>query len=94
MSVGGTVYNMALTSEGFTKFWVRDPHSKDRTCVIGDESSLRPKVAIGEIIWWQSGKIYVHRDGRDIPFPKIGYSTDAGPKLRVLSEFEDEMRRG
>ncbi|WP_088256970.1 hypothetical protein [Fimbriiglobus ruber] len=88
MSVGGTVYNMANTKDGFTKFWVRD--NRDRTCVIGDESNLRPKVSLGETIWWQSGKIYVHRDGKDVPFPKIGYSTDAGPKFTALSETADE----
>jgi hypothetical protein len=86
MSVGGTVYNLAPTPDGFTKFWVRD--GTDRTCVVGDESNLRPTVALGETIWWQSGRIFVHRDGKDVPFPKIGYSTDAGPKFRVLSEVD------
>lgn len=83
MSVGGVVYNMARTLEGFTKFWVRD--RGDRTCVVGDESALFPKVAIGDTIWWQAGSVYVHRDGRDIPFPKVGYSADAGSKLSAVS---------
>lgn len=85
MSVGGTVYNMKLTPEGYIKFWVRDARYSDRTCVIGDDSGLRPRVSLGETIWWQCGKIYVHRDGKDIPFPKIGYSADAGPKLQVVA---------
>ncbi|MHC5536852.1 hypothetical protein ACYOEI_01100 [Singulisphaera rosea] len=85
MSVGGTVYNATLTPEGYTKFWVRDTRYNDRTCVVGDESNLRPKVALGEEIWWQCGTIYVNRGGKDVPFPKIGYSTDAGPKFREIA---------
>jgi hypothetical protein len=56
----------------------------DRTCVVGDESNLRPKVALGETIWWQSSKIYVHRDGKDIPFSKVSHSYDAGPALKAV----------
>ena len=78
MSVGGVVYNMAPLADGTTKFWVRDATYSDRTCVCGDESGLRPKVRLGETIWWQSGTIYVHRDGKDVPFPKTSYSYHAG----------------
>lgn len=83
MSVGGRLIEilpMRLPESGreVLRLWVVDrpsgsPGFNDETCVYAQPQESLP--AIGDEVWWQSGKIYFDRDRQHLV--KVGYSFTA-----------------
>ncbi len=79
MSVGGQIvsnerYWMPIEGQhpkATMRLWVIDRHGNE--CAVYAEPAAEC-LAIGEEIWWQSGKIYARDD--KLTFHKIGYSFD------------------
>lgn len=83
MSVGGRLIEilpMRLPESGrdVVRLWVVDrPYSPggigDETCVYAEPAEIMPK--LGEVVWWQSGRIYFDQDRRELK--KVGFSFPA-----------------
>lgn len=75
MSVGGRIIEIRPmrieeSGQGVVRLWVVDPRTSDELCVYAEPADKMP--AIGESIWWQSGKIMFDNDRSTLN--KVGYS--------------------
>jgi len=79
MSVGGNIIEIApVTLEGglpAMRLRVMDPTYGDETHVHAAPWAEGQGPSMGEMVWWQSGKIYYNRDRNWVR--KIGNSGDA-----------------
>lgn len=71
MSVGGNIIEiMPISSRpGVVRLWVMDRDGIE-LCVLAEVAREMP--AVGEPVWWQSGRIYFDQDRQTLK--KIGFS--------------------
>lgn len=86
--VGGKIVDMFSMGEDLYKILVKE--NRNTCCVMACIPSPAVKeVNIGDVIWWQSGKVYFNVfDCPDTPFEKHLYS---GGNAR--SFYEDKLKR-
>lgn len=94
MSVGGRLIDMtpmrlAESGRAVVRLWVVDSYSAE-VCVYAEPQESMP--ALGDEIWWQSGRIMFDRDRQTLR--KVGYSFSAPSSQPTTQESKGEDRDG
>lgn len=88
MSVGGRIIQIREVRPGVSALWVLDVQKgyETETCVHVETETEMP--ALGENVWWQSGKVMWDRDRRTLR--KVGFSHSPHECATRPQESRDE----